>query len=244
MIVGDNGTITSGASRIGRPTVTCSIRRDTVQLRPRLHPGQPGNDDVYAGGDGDLVHGDEGDDYVEGNGGSTGRHLGGDRWLRSACTATRSGRPDRRHLPGLRPCRRATTSGAAWATTCAGDNARSAGPGTCKAVCNTSGGDVGQDVVIRKIVLWDVATTTPRPMRHASGDDTIGGQDGHDRRHGQGGGDNIKGGANDDFAFGNAGADTILGGDGQDDLVGGTGRTNSTVAGTAEDGRLDEGDLI
>ena len=34
--------------------------------------GNDENDDVYAGGGGDLVHGDAGDDYVEGNGGSDG----------------------------------------------------------------------------------------------------------------------------------------------------------------------------
>ena len=104
-------------------------------------------------------------------------------------------------------------------------------------------GDV-LNAVIRKIELWDVATTGGTPGAALSGGDTIGGEDGHDRMYGQGGGDNIKGGGNDDFAFGNAGADTILGGLGQDDLIGGTGRTDSAVAGTAEDGRLDAGDLI
>ena len=109
--------------------------------------------------------------------------------------------------------------------------------------CNTFRLDAA-DVVIRRIQLSDVATTSGAAPAGASGGDTIGGQDGHDRLYGQGGDDWIEGGGNDDFAFGNADSDTIFGGDGQDDLIGGTGRTDSADQATATDGRLDAGDII
>ena len=99
-------------------------------------------------------------------------------------------------------------------------------------------------MVIRRIKIWDVDTTTVDPPAGTSGGDAIGGQDFHDRMYGQGGDDRIEGGGADDFAFGNAGVDTINGGAGQDDLVGGTGRTDSAVPSTATDGRIDAGDII
>src|SRR5262249_10828556 len=110
--------------------------------------------------------------------------------------------------------------------------------------CNTFRNPDVQNVVIRRVRIWDVATTTTPAPAGTSGNDTVDGQDAHDRIYGQGGGDDLKGGLNDDFVFGNAGADTIHGGDGQDDLIGGTGRSDSATPATAVDGRLDDGDVI
>ena len=73
MILGDNGNITrpGGSDPDGTTTRSVSLS-DPTAGGPDWIQGNDENDDVYAGGDGDLVHGDAGDDYVEGNGGSDG----------------------------------------------------------------------------------------------------------------------------------------------------------------------------
>jgi len=254
VIVGDNGDVSRSGGSDPDGTTTRSVMLDD--------PGAGGggdwiqgndeNDDVYAGGGGDLVHGDAGDDYVEGNGGSDGEGDTDDVTpLAGIGLYGDSGQDDL--IGGTSQGDGGVGDGAddLWGgqghDVATGDNAEvtRTGGGTCDGyVCNTfRAGDV-ENVVIRVVKIWDVDTTTFDPVAGTSGGDTIGGQDAHDRLYGQGGGDRIEGGLNDDFAFGNAGADTINGNDGQDDLVGGTGRTDSSSPSSAEDGRIDTGDVI
>jgi Ca2+-binding RTX toxin-like protein len=259
-IAGDNATITRPAGPAEpdgtvKRAVTLNDPSGSTAANsgPDWIQGNLGNDDVYGGGDGDLVHGDEGDDYVEGNGGSDGAGSLGGSPVAGIGLYGDVGQDD---LIG------GTSQGSGGAAdggddvwggqgedVITGDNATitRTGGGTCNGfVCNTFRNAVPavQNVVVRRIQLWDVATTAVTPGAGTSGNDTADGQDGHDRVYGQGGGDDLKGGGNDDFVFGNAGADTIRGGDGQDDLIGGTGRTDSATPATAVDGRLDDGDVI
>ena len=259
VIAGDNAIITRPGGSDPDLTTTRSVSlSDPTAGGADYIQGNLENDDVYAGGDGDLVHGDEGADYIEGNGGSDGAGvLGGPPVARIGLYGD-TGQDD--IIGGTSQGNGGVADGAddIWggqdADVAVGDNAaitRAAGS-DCPAEpnasagydCNTFRTGDAENVVIRRIKLFDVATTTTAPPAGTSGGDTIGGQDGHDRLYGQGGGDWITGGTNDDFAFGNDGADTIKGGDGQDDLIGGTGRTDSSLAATATDGRLDTGDVI
>ena len=250
VILGDNITRPGGSDPDGTTTRSVSLS-DPTAGGPDWIQGNDENDDVYAGGDGDLVHGDAGDDYVEGNGGSD----GDGRRRRAPDTAIGlygdTGQDDL--IGGTNQGDGGIGDGAddIWGgqghDAIAGDNAdilRAAGS-DCPAGfsqgydCNTYRLSDAADVVIRRIKIWDVDTTTVDPPAGTSGGDAIGGQDFHDRMYGQGGDDRIEGGGADDFAFGNAGVDTINGGPGQDDLVGGTGRTDSAVPSTATDGRID-----
>ncbi|MDQ3176375.1 MAG: hypothetical protein M3Q72_02360 [Actinomycetota bacterium] len=252
VILGDNGDISrpGGSDADGTTTRTVSLTDPNAGGGDYIQ-GNDENDDVYAGGGGDLVHGDLGDDYVEGNGGSDGDGdadttpdaaigLYGDTGQDDLIGGTSQG--DGGAVDGADD-----VWGGQGEDVIAGDNAdiTRTGGGACDGyVCNTfRAGDV-VDVVIRRIQMWDVDTTTSDPAAGTSSGDTLGGQDGHDRLYGQGGDDAIEGGGNDDFAFGNAGADVINGNDGQDDLVGGTGRTDSATAASATDGRADGADVI
>ena len=257
VIVGDNGNITrpGGSDPDGTTTRSVSLT-DPTAGGPDWIQGNDENDDVYAGGAGDLVHGDAGDDYVEGNGGSDGDGdpdttpdpaigLYGDTGQDDLIGGTNQG--DGGIGDGADD-----VWGGQGHDVIAGDNAditRAAGS-DCPAGfsqgynCNTFRVSDASDVVIRRIQIWDVDTTATDPPAGTSGGDTIGGQDAHDRMYGQGGDDSIEGGGADDFAFGNAGRDTINGGTGQDDLVGGTGRTDSATPSSATDGRIDVGDVV
>ncbi len=263
VIVGDNGTIARPVAPL-EPDQT--VKRTVTLLDPDgtvagnsggdWIQGSLGNDDIYAGGGGDLVHGNEGDDYTEGNGGSDGAGLLGGPPVAAIGLYGDTGQDD---IAGGTSKASSSDVGQGIADgaddiwggqghdVIAGDNAdiTRTGGGTCDGyVCNTFRNPDVQNVVIRRVRIWDVAETAFTPVATASGNDTVDGEDGHDRIYGQGGGDNLKGGLNDDLVFGNAGADTIFGGAGQDDLVGGTGRTDSATPGSATDGRLDAGDLI
>ena len=104
-----------------------------------------------------------------------------------------------------------------------------------------------EDVVRRRIVLHDVATTTfdpSSPVGNPADGDELFGDDGWDELYGQGDDDFIYGGDGDDHLEGGAGDDHLYGQAGQDDLVGGTGRTVNDDPTTAEDGRLDGSDTL
>jgi Ca2+-binding RTX toxin-like protein len=259
VIVGDDGDITrpGGADADGTTTRSVDLRNPGTDGGADYVQGNDENDDVYAGGAGDLVHGDLGDDYVEGNGGSDGDPAGDHLPVAAIGLYGDAGQDDL--IGGTSQGTGGVADGAddIWggqgADVATGDNAdltRASGSdcpaepnGSAGYDCNTFRLDAA-DVVIRRIQLSDVATTGAAAPAGSSAGDTIGGQDGHDRLYGQGGDDWIEGGGNDDFAFGNADSDTIFGGDGQDDLIGGTGRTDSADQATATDGRLDAGDII
>ncbi|HSL11509.1 MAG TPA: calcium-binding protein [Actinomycetota bacterium] len=256
VILGDNGTVTrpGGTEPDGTKTRTVVLTdpgSGIAQADGDWIQGNTGNDDIYAGDGGDLVHGDEGDDYVEGNGDSDGAGVLGGNPVASIGLYGDAGQDDL--IGGTSQGSGGVADGSddIWGgddhDVAAGDNATitRTGGGACGGfVCNTFRAPDVANVVIRRVRIWDVATTTSMPGAGTAGNDTIGGQAGHDRLYGQGGGDDIKGGPSDDFAFGNAGSDTIRGGDGQDDLIGGTGRTDSATPGSAVDGRLDAGDVI
>ncbi|HEX7222295.1 MAG TPA: calcium-binding protein, partial [Candidatus Limnocylindrales bacterium] len=264
VVVGDNGVITRpvGTDADGTTsrvvTLTDPGGAAVAQSDGDWIQGNEENDDVYAGGGGDLVHGDLGDDYVEGNGGGDGDAdadttpdpaigLYGDTGHDDLIGGTSQG-------SGGVADGADDVWGGSGADVIAGDNATiTRGAGTdCPAEphpsagydCNTFRVPDAADVVIRRARIWDVATTAAGAPAGTSGGDSLGGQEGHDRLYGQGGDDRIEGGAADDFAFGNDGSDTIFGGDGQDDLIGGTGRTDSAAAASAADGRLDGADEI
>jgi Ca2+-binding RTX toxin-like protein len=259
VVLGDDGDISrpGGNDPDGTTTRTVSLRNPGTDGGGDYIQGNEENDDIYAGGAGDLVHGDVGDDYIEGNGGSDGDPTGDHLPVAAIGLYGDAGQDDM--IGGTSQGTGGVADGAddIWggqgADVATGDNAdvtRAAG-GDCPAEpngsagydCNTFRLDAA-DVVIRRIQLSDVATTDAGVPAGSFGGDTIGGQDGHDRLYGQGGDDWIEGGGNDDFVFGNADVDTIFGGDGQDDLVGGTGRTDSADQASATDGRLDAGDII
>lgn len=252
VILGDNGDISRPGGTDPDGTTTRSVTlSDPAAGGGDYVQGNDENDDVYAGGGGDLVHGDAGDDYVEGNGGSDGDGdtdrtpdagigLYGDSGQDDLIGGTSQG-------TGGVVDGKDDIWGGQGADVAVGDNAdvTRTGGGSCDGyVCNTFRAGDAENVVSRRIQLTDVATATSTPAAGSFDNDTIGGQDGHDRLYGQGGDDAIEGGQNDDFVFGNAGSDTIFGNEGQDDLVGGTGRTDSALAATAEDGRLDGADVI
>ena len=259
VILGDDGDVSrpGGTDSDGTTTRTVTLRNPGTDGGADYIQGNDENDDVYAGGAGDLVHGDLGDDYVEGNGGADGDPTGDHLPVAAIGLYGDAGQDDL--IGGTSQGTGGSADGAddIWggqgADVATGDNAdvtRAAGSdcpaepnGSAGYDCNTFRADAA-DTVIRRIQLADVATTGGAAPAGSAGGDTIGGQDGHDRLYGQGGDDWIEGGGNDDFAFGNADADTIFGGDGQDDLVGGTGRTDSADQATATDGRLDAGDII
>jgi Ca2+-binding RTX toxin-like protein len=259
VILGDDGDVSRpGGAEPDGTTVRSVTLTDPNAGGADFIQGNDENDDVYAGGSGDLVHGDAGDDYVEGNGGSdgdgdadttpdSGIGLYGDAGQDDLIGGTSQG--DGGVADGADDL-----WGGMGADVAAGDNAditRAAGT-DCPAEpdasagydCNTFRAVDAVSVVIRRIQIWDVDTTTSDPAAGTFANDTVSGQDGHDRLYGQGGDDAVEGGGNDDFAFGNAGADVINGGDGNDDLVGGTGRTDSVTAASAVDGRIDDADLI
>ncbi len=256
VILGDNGTVTrpggSGPDgTVNRSVVLTDPGSGIAQADGDWIQGNAANDDIYAGDGGDLVHGDEGDDYIEGNGGSDGAGVLGGPPVASIGLYGDIGQDDL--IGGTSQGSGGVADGSddIWGgdghDVATGDNATvtRTGGGTCGGfVCNTFRSPDAENVVIRRIQIWDVATTTSTPPAGTSGNDTIGGQAGHDRLYGQGGGDDLKGGAGDDFAFGNAGADAIFGGAGLDDLRGGTGRTDSATPGSAVDGRLDARDVI
>ena len=258
-ILGDNGDISrpGGFDPDGSATRTISLT-DPAAGGGDYIQGNDENDDIYAGGAGDLVHGDLGDDYIEGNGASDGDGdadttpdpaigLYGDTGQDDLIGGTSQG--DGGVADGADDI-----WGGTGADVAAGDNAditRASGtdcpaePNTSSGYnCNTFRASDTADVVIRRIQIWDAHTTAFVPAAGTFANDTLGGQDGHDRLYGQGGDDAIEGGGNDDLAFGNAGADAINGNDGQDDLVGGTGRTDSATAASATDGRIDGADVI
>ena len=255
VIVGDNGDITRGEGSCAhadspdgttKRCVTLTATRVTTVAVGDFIRGNDENDDVYAGGDGDLVHGDQGDDYIEGNGGDDGDGVRRRR-RRSRAIGLYGDIGQDDLIGGTSQGNGGVADGSddIWGgqghDVVAGDNAddHSGRRGTERArptaivrrglrLQRLPRRATSLDVVIRTIQIWDVDTTTTDPVAGTSDGDTIGGEDGHDRLYGQGGGDYIEGGRNDDFAFGNAGSDTINGNDGQDDLVGGTGRTDSS----------------
>jgi Ca2+-binding RTX toxin-like protein len=205
--------------------------------------GDEGNDDLYGGGETDTLHGDAGDDYAEGNGGDD--WLYGDAGQDDLIGGTSRGGggvPDGAdHLWGGSDGPVLTSD----FDVLAGDNAR--------VERLTSGGQWirhtyrpsdAVDVVLRRVTLYDVATTGFTPATGVSAGDELYGETGFDILYGQGGNDLVRGGSGDDSAFGNASDDRIYGDGGQDDLVGGTGRTISDDPNTASDGRLDGADTI
>ncbi len=74
VILGDDGEISrpGGNDADGTKTRAVTLRNPGTDGGADYIQGNEENDDVYAGGAGDLVHGDVGDDYVEGNGGADG----------------------------------------------------------------------------------------------------------------------------------------------------------------------------
>ena len=78
VILGDDGDITrpGGTDPDGTTTRAVTLRNPGTDGGADYIQGNDENDDVYAGGAGDLVHGDLGDDYVEGNGGADGDPAG------------------------------------------------------------------------------------------------------------------------------------------------------------------------
>ena len=260
VILGDDGDISrpGGNDADGTTTRAVSLRNPGTDGGGDYIQGNDENDDIYAGGAGDLVHGDAGDDYVEGNGGADGDPTGDRLPVSSIGLYGDIGQDDL--IGGTSQADGGIADGAddIWggqgADVATGDNAdvtRAAGSdcpaepnGSAGYDCNTFKAADAADVVIRRIQIWDVATTAVAAPAGTSAGDTIGGQDGHDRLYGQGGDDYVEGGGNDDLVFGNNGADVINGNDGQDDLVGGTGRTDSATPASATDGRLDGADVI
>ena len=260
-IAGDNASIT----RPGGINVADGSENRTVVLRDldstdaamagadKLF-GDESRDIVFGGGEDDIIEGDNtsavltgGDDHVEGNGGGdTIKGQAAQDDLIGGTTQDSGGHPD-----GVDTIYGGDGTAAGIAANdfdyIAGDNAailRPTQPSGLWFLDDLSADRLTLDIVRRRVQLFDVATTSSTPAAGTSAGDFLFGGAQFDTIYGQGGNDELTGQGGDDYLEGNAGGDRAWGNAGQDDLVGGTGRTDTGLASTAANGRLDGADFL
>jgi len=203
---------------------------------------------------GDVMHGNDDEDYMEGNHGADFMYgdsgqddlIGGTGRIGSDPAAGVDGRVDGDdNMFGESDMSQGSATGNG-ADTMTGDNAIVTRP------LIVGGPDDGDWKVnsfngafTRIIKQLDVENTGNAPLSvDVHGDDRMWGNDNDDVMYGQGGDDEMHGNAGEDYMEGNAANDTMTGDAGQDDMLGGTGPTTSNDPATAIDGRTDGDDVM
>ncbi len=205
VILGDNGVRSTGGTvtMFDIPFLDASPAPSATTAGDDVLNGGDDADRIYGQSGRDTVHGNADDDVAEGNSGAD--DVYGDAGEDDLFGGTTLPEVDDRAVTVSGTSRGDLVEGGTGDDVALGDNGL------------VSGDD-------RDVEEYDVeyAASTERFL-HASGPDTILGQDDEDRLFGQGGDDRIDGGAADDLAAGDTGDDTINGGEGADDLTGGSG---------------------